>query len=76
MEGGEVQRRNYVRERWFYLDVLACGVFAASQNVPGAPARGEQNKRPACATRASVARSGRARDPTKWSRAQQVKLVL
>jgi len=26
--------------------------------------------------RASLARSGRARDPTKWSRAQQVKLVL
>jgi hypothetical protein len=34
-----------------------------------------KNKRPACATRASSARSGRARDPTKWSRAQQVKLV-
>jgi len=26
--------------------------------------------------RASSARSGRARDPTKWSRAQQVKLVV
>jgi len=26
--------------------------------------------------RASLARSGRARDPTKWSRAQRVKLVL
>ena len=26
--------------------------------------------------RASLARSGRARDPTKWSRAQQVKLVV
>ena len=26
--------------------------------------------------RASLARSGRARDPTEWSRAQQVKLVV
>ncbi|AFM14058.1 hypothetical protein Turpa_3421 [Turneriella parva DSM 21527] len=26
--------------------------------------------------RASLARSGRARDPTKWSRAQQVKFVV
>jgi hypothetical protein len=29
-------------ERGFYLDVLACGVFAASQNVPEAPARARQ----------------------------------
>ncbi len=64
------------RQRGFYLDVFACDVFDTSKNVPGASARGAQNKRPACATRASLARSGRARDPTKWSRAQQVKLVV
>ncbi|AFM13982.1 hypothetical protein Turpa_3344 [Turneriella parva DSM 21527] len=29
-------------QRGFYLDVLDCGVFAASQNVPGAPARARQ----------------------------------
>jgi hypothetical protein len=29
-------------QRGFYLDVLAGGVFAASQNVPGAPARARQ----------------------------------
>jgi hypothetical protein len=33
--------RNFT-QRWFYLDVLACGVFAASQNVPEAPARARQ----------------------------------
>jgi hypothetical protein len=32
----------YGRQRWFYLDVLACCVFAASQNVPEAPARARQ----------------------------------
>ena len=26
-------------ERWFYLDVFACGVFVTSKNVPEAPAR-------------------------------------
>ena len=34
MEAREEQKRNHVRERGFYLDVLACSVFAASQNVP------------------------------------------
>jgi hypothetical protein len=29
-------------QRGFYLDVLACCVFAASQNVPGVPARARQ----------------------------------
>ena len=33
---------NYVRERGFYLDVFACGVFVTSKNVPGAPARARQ----------------------------------
>ena len=42
MEAREEQKRNHVRERGFYLDVLACSVFAASQNVPGAPARARQ----------------------------------
>jgi len=32
----------YGTQRGFYLDVLACGVFAASQNVPEAPARARQ----------------------------------
>jgi hypothetical protein len=32
----------FFAQRWFYLDVLAGGVFAASQNVPGAPARARQ----------------------------------
>ena len=31
-------------QRGFYLDVLAGGVFAPSQNVPGAPARGAQKQ--------------------------------
>jgi hypothetical protein len=29
-------------QRWFYLDVFACGVFVTSKNVPGAPARARQ----------------------------------
>jgi hypothetical protein len=52
-----------VSERWFYLDVLACRVFAASQNVPGAPARGAQKQ------------ASRSCDEGIFG-AQQVKLVV
>ena len=33
---------NYVRQRWFYLDVFACSFLDTSKNVPEAPARARQ----------------------------------
>jgi hypothetical protein len=32
----------YGRQRWFYLDVFACGFLDTSKNVPEAPARARQ----------------------------------
>ena len=63
-------------ERGFYLDVLACGVFAASQNVPGAPARARQC-RPTGRRAQGIFGAERpsTRGATAPQRAQQVKLV-
>ena len=69
MDAGEVQRRNYVRERGFYLDVFACDFLGTSKNVPGAP-REPANAGPQAGGRSDLRRgvaehttqrSGRAR---------------
>jgi hypothetical protein len=41
-EVGAVRRAAMFAQRWFYLDVFACGVFVTSKNVPEAPARARQ----------------------------------
>ena len=60
----------------FTLTFLLVASSTQAKMCPKRLPEEHKNKRPACATRASLARSGRARDPTEWSRAQQVKLVV
>ena len=65
--GEKIRILGHFAERWFYLDVFACGVFVKSKNVPVAPARARQC-RPAGAghlwrgaAEHATQRSGRAR---------------
>ena len=64
-------------QRWFYLDVFACGVFVTSKNVPGAPARARQC-RPTGRRAQGIfgAEWPSTRGATAPQRAQQVKLVV
>jgi hypothetical protein len=76
MEGGEVKcaamSENAGFTLTFWLEASSPQAKMCPKRLPEPANAGPQ----AGGRRASLARSGRAHDPTKWSCAQQVKLVV